>query len=83
MVVFALHKTKGLVVEQGSAPTHGQGGRKRTLNDILLELSEAHSPDGRLFAVGRLDKDTTGLLLIKNTYFFTTLIMPKPGGFSI
>jgi hypothetical protein len=31
-VVLAFHKPKGLAVEQASAPTRGEGGRKRTLN---------------------------------------------------
>lgn len=62
--ILAFHKPRGLTVEQGSAPNHGAPGRKRTLNDYLRELEADHSPNGRLFAVGRLDKETTGLLLI-------------------
>ena len=80
MVVIAFYKPKGLTIEQGSAPTHGHGGRKRTLNDVLTELEAVHEPSGRISAVGRLDKDTTGLLLFTDDGHLNEQVL-RPGTF--
>ena len=76
--IIAFHKPKGLCVEQGQAPTHGLGGRKRVLNDYLADLTAEHQPKGRLSAVGRLDKDTTGLLLLTDDGILTESVL-RPG----
>lgn len=72
--VVALHKPRGVTVEQASPASSTSGTvRKRKLNDWLREaegqLQKTASegcPVGRLNAVGRLDKDTSGLLLLTN-----------------
>jgi 16S rRNA U516 pseudouridylate synthase RsuA-like enzyme len=68
-----------LTIEQGSAPTKGVGGRKLTLNDYLEELTNEHKPEGRLSAVGRLDKDTSGLLLLSDDGILSERAL-RPGG---
>ena len=61
---YALHKPKGVTVEQASPATGGKGGRRRTLNDWISSLPTPADPARRISAVGRLDKDTSGLLLL-------------------
>ncbi len=68
--VVAFWKPRHMTVEQGSAPTHGRDGRRRTINDEIERFRAEFGREGdaevsaaRLSAVGRLDKDTTGLLL--------------------
>ena len=78
-MVLAFHKPKGLAVEQASQPTRGEGGRKRTLNDYLADLTAEHHPLGRLSAVGRLDKETTGLLLLTDDGHLSERVL-RPGG---
>ena len=66
-MVVAFHKPRGMEIEQGSAPTRGASGRRLNLNDEIARFVArfgAPAPGGRLSAVGRLDKDTTGLLLL-------------------
>jgi len=52
-VVYVLHKPKGYVCS--NSDTHN----KKTVFDLI-------DSDSRLFTVGRLDRDTTGILLITN-----------------
>jgi 23S rRNA pseudouridine2605 synthase len=52
-VVYALHKPKGVV--STASDTHG----RRTVVDLVPD-------DRRLYPVGRLDADTTGLILLTN-----------------
>lgn len=61
-----------------SSTSRRQGGRRRTLNDYLSELTAEHAPLGRLSAVGRLDKDTTGLLLLTDDGALSARIL-EPG----
>ena len=56
-----------------------EGGRKRTLNDYLADLTAEHHPLGRLSAVGRLDKETTGLLLLTDDGHLSERVL-RPGG---
>ena len=79
--VLAFHKPRGLTVEQGTAPNHGEGGRRKTLNDFLCGLIDEHQPEGRLSAVGRLDKDTTGLILLTDDGALNERVL-RPGGCS-
>jgi len=53
IIVVLLHKTKGVITTVND--THG---RKTVMDMIPLKM--------RLFPVGRLDKDTTGLILLTN-----------------
>ena len=70
--VFALHKPKKLTVArlpgkrtQGSGS--GVAGRRGCFASWLTELEgEAGLAAKSLFAIGRLDKDTSGLLLVTN-----------------
>ena len=77
-VTYAFHKPLGLTVEQGSAATHGAAGRAFTLNDWIERLSGAAEAAGRLSAVGRLDKNTSGLLLLTTDGRFNERIL-RPG----
>ena len=52
-VVFAVHKPKGVV--STNQDTHG----RKTVMDLVK------SPE-RLFSIGRLDRDTTGIILVTN-----------------
>ena len=74
--VWALYKPRGITVEQASPATGGSGGRKRTLNDWLDELPAG--PGARISAVGRLDKDTSGLLLLTDDGALAELVL-RPG----
>jgi pseudouridine synthase len=76
MGVWALHKPRGITCEQASPATGGSGGRKRTLNDWLQGLPAA--PGARVSAVGRLDKDTSGLLLLTDDGALSELVL-RPG----
>ncbi|KAL1519008.1 hypothetical protein AB1Y20_003277 [Prymnesium parvum] len=88
--IFAFHKPRGLTIEQASAPTAGAGGRKLTLNDWIGIIQQRHpaasgsagSAKGRrLSAVGRLDKETTGLLLLSDEGAVHERVL-RPGGVS-
>jgi len=68
-VVFALNKPKGFVCS-----TH----KTKVEKDIITDLFPADCP--RLFSVGRLDKETSGLLLVTNNGAITfRLTHPKFG----
>lgn len=68
-VVFALHKPRKLTVARLPERKAGSGvpGRRGCFASWLTELeAEAALPAKSLFAVGRLDKDTSGLLVVTN-----------------
>lgn len=60
---FMLNKPAGFICY------HDRPGNKRIVMDLLAGLPE------RLFTVGRLDRDTTGLLLITNDGHFSDRIL--------
>ena len=68
----------GRAVEQATATPSQQTGRKRSLNDWLSELQRRAPGSGRISAVGRLDKDTTGLLLLTDDGKLSELVL-RPG----
>ena len=61
---FAFHKPVGLTIEQGRPATHGTKGRGLTLNDYLQRFYPSTGNGLQLSAVGRLDKDTSGLMIL-------------------
>lgn len=66
--VFAFHKPRGVVATLEHHP------RARTLHEFVKQLP------GRFFAVGRLDKDSEGLLLLTNDgQFCNMLAHPRYG----
>ena len=81
-LVLAFHKPRGLTVEQGSGAagrgTDVGGGRVVHLNDYLDTFTAQHHPAGKLSAVGRLDRETTGLLLLTDDGGLSERIL-RPG----
>jgi len=78
-VVYAFWKPTNLTVEQGSAPTNGgASGRKPVLNDYIARLPLSARAGGRISAVGRLDKDTEGLLLLTDDGLLAERLL-RPG----
>jgi pseudouridine synthase len=59
-VVLAFHKPKGFVT------TRADPGGRATVYDALARLGPA--PPGWVFPVGRLDRDTSGLLILTNDH---------------
>jgi 23S rRNA pseudouridine2605 synthase len=59
-VYLVLNKPRGVV----STMSDPEG--RRTLSDVLAEVRQAAASNERLFHVGRLDTDTSGLLLLTN-----------------
>ena len=55
-IILAYHKEKGIIC------TESKVEKQSKISDKIKEFGI----DGRLFTVGRLDKDTTGLLIITN-----------------
>jgi pseudouridine synthase len=53
--------------------THDEHARETVYDDLLPFLAQAHITE-RLFAVGRLDKDTDGLLLFTNDNHFADFL---------
>jgi 23S rRNA pseudouridine2605 synthase len=65
---FLLYKPKGVIT------SHGDPARRKTVYDLLEE-------NGRwLFPVGRLDKDTSGLLLLTNDTEFADFVTRPASG---
>lgn len=64
MVVFAFHKPLNVTTEMGTAATHGREGRNLVLNDWVAPLQQRYPVARRIVQVGRLDKHTSGLLLL-------------------
>jgi len=62
-VYFMLNKPKGFIC------SNREIGRKRLVKDLFSSLSL------RLFTVGRLDRDTTGLLLVTNDGHFSQRVI--------
>ena len=77
--VYAMHKPTGVTTEHGSPATRGEGGRKLKLNDYVEIASALAPPEGRATAMGRLDKETSGLLLLTADGKLTELVL-RPGG---
>jgi pseudouridine synthase len=50
-----------------------------TTQDYLADFTSEHRPSGRLSAVGRLDKETTGLLLLTDDGHLSERVL-RPGG---
>jgi len=65
---FAFHKPRGIITT--TADTHG----RKTVLDFFKEVP------GRLYPVGRLDLETTGLLIVTNDGDFANEIMHPSGG---
>lgn len=76
--LYALWKPTGITVEQASAPTHGAEGRKLVLNDFIEKLPPSAVPGGRVSAVGRLDKETDGLMLLTDNGVLAERLL-RPG----
>lgn len=67
-VYFMLHKPKGYIC------SNREMGSKKLVTDIFKDLPY------RLFSVGRLDRDTTGLLVVTNDgHFAQDVIHPSKG----
>lgn len=62
--IYAMWKPVHLTVEQRSPPTSTGSGRRLVLNDFIARLAPSRVECGRISAVGRLDKETDGLLLL-------------------
>lgn len=68
-IVFALHKPRKLTIARLPGRKAGSGvlGRRGCFSTWLTELeTEASVPERSLFPIGRLDKETRGLLLVTN-----------------
>jgi len=68
-IVFALHKPRKLTIARLPERKAGSGvlGRRGCFSTWLTELeTEATLPERSLFPIGRLDKETRGLLLVTN-----------------
>lgn len=64
-VYYLLNKPSGYTC------SHTRIGRKK----LVLDLFEDHHPMTRLFTVGRLDRDTTGLLIVTNDGHFANKVI--------
>jgi 23S rRNA pseudouridine2605 synthase len=71
-VYFLLHKPKGYICS--NRPMKTERGSKKLVTDLFKGLPY------RLFSVGRLDRDTTGLLVVTNDgHFAQDVIHPSKG----
>ena len=67
--VLAFHKPVGLTIEHGTR--HCNAGPRTPLDEYMDEIAERHQPQGRLRAVGRLDKETSGLMVLTDDGLLT------------
>ena len=67
--VLAFHKPAGLCIEHGTS--NSRTGTRTQLDEYIDEIAARHQPVGQLRAVGRLDKETSGLMILTDDGLLT------------